>query len=388
MASLRFSLIHPFTPSTCGVSEKEVQSLYTSLFLSLANLHHEGNWACDITFLTDHARYYESTDDHNLPWKFYPISLRGTASSREFGRQWSWALWQRLLFTPPTAVCLFIGGGAFAKAIALTCLLRRVPYFVIVAGWGVPQGRSQRFYFERARRVIVHTRRHVEVLERLGFSRQNMVVMPIGIDTQRFTPKPESQYDGVAPPRLLFVGRIVPRKGVLDAVDSLEQIRQQYPDASLQIVGPAADVNYFAAVKARIAQLGLQNSIQMDGQSVPNDQLPRVYQEADILLFPTTSESLGIVMLESMACGTPVVTLKGSGSTDEVVRHGIDGLVVGPRELASAVISLLNDRTTLKRMGLNAAKRVQSEYSYAVTSNILRKLLDDATGRITVQANV
>jgi glycosyltransferase involved in cell wall biosynthesis len=382
MASFRFTLIHPFTPSVCGVPEKQVSSLYTSLFMVLADIHKEGQWACDVTFLTDEHNYYEKKDDYELPWKFYPLSLRHTSASHEFGRQWSWALWRQMLFDPPTAVCLFIGNGAFAKMIAATCLLRRVPYFVIVAGWGVPRGRSQNFYFDKAWRVIVHTRKHLEVLAELGFSRRNMAIMPIGVDTRRFGTKPvECNEERYRAPVVLFVGRVIPSKGVLEAIEAFASIRQRFPNAILRIVGPALDPNYFSIVNKRITELALHDAVEMTGESVPNNLLPQIYREADIFLFPTQSESLGIVMLESMACGTPVVTLKGSGSTDEVVRNGTDGLVVEPEELASAAISLLEDRDTLHQMGRSASERVQAEYSYEVTSSILRQLLDGAIRR-------
>jgi glycosyltransferase involved in cell wall biosynthesis len=208
-----------------------------------------------------------------------------------------------------------------------------------------------------------------------------MVVMPIGVDTRRFALKSSDRYEPIGgAPRLLLVGRIVPRKGVMLAVESFDRIHQVFPGATLQIVGPASDPKYFAAVSDRVAQLGLGDSVHMSGQVVPNEELPHIYQEADLFYFPTTSESLGIVMLESMACGTPVVTLKGSGSTEEVVRHGQDGLVVEPHDLASATISLLKDRDAIKRMGLNAAERIRTDYSDQVTRNTLRSLLDQAVG--------
>jgi glycosyltransferase involved in cell wall biosynthesis len=369
-----FELIHPFTPSACGVDENLVTTFYTGLFLSLSRLNRESYVTADIVFLSDKVEFYVINDENNLDWKFFPKSFSRFKSSNKFGKQWSWKLWKHLVVSRPAAVCLFISTGTFSKLLALTCFFLRIPYLILVGGWGVPGGWFQRLYFQFAKKVIVHTRKQANELKSRGFPHHNLVVMPIGVDTKLFSQKADNQYLNNTN-QLLFVGRILPSKGVVETIETFHEVYKKFPNTKLRIIGPASDRDYFLEVTQRIRELDLESAIEILGKSIPNNNLPSFYQEADIFLFPTKSESLGIVMLESMSCGTPVVTLRNSGSTDEVIRHGIDGLVVDKTDLAEAISSLLENREKLRIMGQNSSRHVRRKFGFEVTHRELKKIM-------------
>ena len=171
------------------------------------------------------------------------------------------------------------------------------------------------------------------------------------VDTTRFHPAVDS-VAGDGRPRVLLVGRLVRRNGwdvLLEAWG-----RSGLADgADLRIVGSGPDL---AAVRARAATLPCVHVV----GRVPDAELPDEYRAAAVVAVPsTTGEGFGLTAAEALACGTPVVA-SADGGLREVVRDGVDGLLVAPRDpdaLAAALLRVVDDGALRSRLAAGARSR-------------------------------
>ena len=167
-------------------------------------------------------------------------------------------------------------------------------------------------------------------------------IIPNGIDVDRFRdaePMPWAN-DGI--PRILFVGRFnEPRKGFKYLLRAMPMIRQQFPDARLVVAGSGRPAKY-----AKLMEQYDISGVEFVGM-VPREELPRYYASCDVFCAPSTSrESFGIVLLEAMAAGKPVVASDIPGYAS-VMTNMHEGLLVPPKDstmLALAIVRLLADR--------------------------------------------
>jgi teichuronic acid biosynthesis glycosyltransferase TuaC len=183
----------------------------------------------------------------------------------------------------------------------------------------------------------------VDVLRNWSIDESRLHVMRNGVDLERFTPMPKAlsrEALGLAgSPIFLSVGHLIERKGHHIAIEALAEVRHQHPDARLVIVGEGTERVRLAK---RAAELGLQDVVTLVG-AIPNTDLARWYSAADVLILASSREGWANVLLEAMACGTPVVATKIWG-TPEVVPHAALGRLVDERHgvaFASAISSLL-----------------------------------------------
>jgi glycosyltransferase involved in cell wall biosynthesis len=153
-------------------------------------------------------------------------------------------------------------------------------------------------------------------------------------------------------PVIGYVGRIDPRKGVLDLIAALPAIRAQVPEASLVIVGDdpwGAFPDYLAQVRAS------QDALHVAW----HDNAPGLMRHLDVLVAPSYQEPFGTVLGEAMAVGTPVVATRVGGLA-EVVDDGVTGLLVDPGEpvaLAGAVVEVLRRRNGMSSAARQSARR-------------------------------
>jgi phosphatidylinositol alpha-mannosyltransferase len=171
-------------------------------------------------------------------------------------------------------------------------------------------------------------------------------VVPNGLDVRQFQDAEPARLTGA--PRLLFVGRLEPRKGFRFAVRAFGILADEFPGAILVVAGDGPERRAVQelppAVSERVVMLG----------AVSQPDLPHYHAAVDVFLAPNTGgESFGIVLLEAMAAGLPVVASDIPGYR-EVVRHEVEGLLVPPRDpaaLAAAVRRLLTDPDLAHRLG-------------------------------------
>lgn len=193
------------------------------------------------------------------------------------------------------------------------------------------------------------------------------VVIPNGVEYSRFAGDdfaPIAEFDD-GKPNVLFVGRLEKRKGFKYLLHAFRFIKAAVPDARLIVVGKYDDE------EVEPFQWYVQHHELEDVHFVgyvPGDDLPRYYRTADVCCAPSTGfESFGIILLEAMASGTPVIASSIPGYRD-VLTDGKEGRLVPPGdvdELASATIALLNDRDRRQRMG-RAGQETARAYRWEV----------------------
>jgi phosphatidylinositol alpha-mannosyltransferase len=176
-------------------------------------------------------------------------------------------------------------------------------------------------------------------------------IIPNGVDLEHFSPDvaPIEEFnDGKL--NILFVSRLEKRKGLNYLLQAFRQVKEEIPDCRLIVVGPGTRLR--RKYERYVARSGLKDVVFVG--LVAYDELPRYYKTADVFCAPAIgSESFGIILLEAMAMGKPIVASNISGYAS-VISNGVDGLLVPPGDkdsLAQALISLLGDESLRQEMG-------------------------------------
>jgi glycosyltransferase involved in cell wall biosynthesis len=200
-------------------------------------------------------------------------------------------------------------------------------------------------------------------LVRMGVPRRKISVVPCGVDVERFTPKGPRAPRG-RQPRLLWLGRLVERKGVDTVIDALPRL----PGTELLIAGGPERSRLPQDDEARrlrdlAARLRVLDRVYFLGR-VERTEVPKLLRSADIVVCTPWYEPFGMVPLEAMACGVPVVASAVGGMIDTVV-HGATGIHVPPRRpdvLALAVRNLLGDSVRREAYGIAGMDRARARY--------------------------
>lgn len=183
-----------------------------------------------------------------------------------------------------------------------------------------------------------------------------------GVDTDFFTPLTQ---DSLEPFTLLFVGRLVPGKGLEDLVAALKLVLLEYPQTRLRVAGDGILRNRLVAW---IEQNEMAEHIELLGRIDSRDTLRNLYRKAQIFILPSHHESLPTVVLEAMACGTPVIATR-VGSVPDVITDCVNGLVVSPHapiETSRAICRLLGDAALRSKLSSTAPQIVRERFSWQV----------------------
>ncbi|MFN8123750.1 MAG: glycosyltransferase [Thermoleophilia bacterium] len=224
-----------------------------------------------------------------------------------------------------------------------------------------------------ADRIIATCSDEVFELLRQGADRRRVSIVPCGVDTAHFTPRGPAAARGERP-RVLAVGRLVPRKGVDDAIRAMALV----PDAELVVAGgpgaAAMDADPEVRRLRRVARAaGVGDRVRLLG-AVSRDDMPALLRSADAVVCAPWYEPFGIVPLEAMACGVPVVAARVGGLVDSVV-HEVTGLHVPPRDpraIAAALRALLGDEARRIMMGAAGIHRARTKFDWSrVTAGTL-----------------
>jgi len=209
----------------------------------------------------------------------------------------------------------------------------------------------------KADRIIASSPRYIETSPWLGPVRDKCIVVPLGVDPERFTP---DYHLHSGPLELLFVGRLRYYKGL----DTLICAMKEAPGTRLTIVGDGPMRQEWQTL---CNSLSLQDRISFAG-NMTDTALPSVYQHADVFVLPANAraEAFGLVLLEAMASGLPCITTELGTGTSWIVQDGITGLVVPPRDprtLAEAICYLRDNPTRRMIMSDRARARLEAEFT-------------------------
>ena len=286
-----------------------------------------------------------------------------------------------------------------AEVFSTARLLRRTRIDLIHAHWLIPQGlaavlasrlvgssvpilctshgadlfalrgplweRLKRFVIDACSGLTVVSRAMRARLLQLGDQNTPVRVIPMGVDLEeRFIPSPSSRREK----SLLFVGRLVEKKGLEYLIRALPRILERHSEVTLTIVGSGPEK---ASAKKLCEELKIQPQVRFLG-AIPNAEMPACYQAAQVVVFPSVvardgdQEGFGLVMVEALGCECAVVATDLPAIRDIIV-DGMTGLIVpekDPEALADKILMLLENAELRSALGRDGRSFVWERYDW------------------------
>jgi alpha-maltose-1-phosphate synthase len=213
---------------------------------------------------------------------------------------------------------------------------------------GIPYSKIKKYNREHATHFVAITQKAKEALIIEGLEPDRISIIPAGLDCEKFKPMEKNvqlakklgiNKDSM---RILFVGRLVPEKGIFDTLTAFSMLLKKVENIELLVVGSGSPTILFQ-IKQLVANLKISNKVKFLG-SIKYSQMPKIHNLADIFCLPsiptkTWAEQFGYSMVEAMACGKPVISTL-SGSIPEVVKDRITGILVKPNNPAGLETAL------------------------------------------------
>ncbi|MCI4349518.1 MAG: glycosyltransferase family 4 protein [Thermoplasmata archaeon] len=254
--------------------------------------------------------------------------------------------------------------------------------------WSIEGGRLRhalRNYYDRrlaapvladARRLIVQTQAEERLIREYPFHLPPIATIPPGyapLPAPLPGDRPFSRSLGLDGPFLLFVGRLASNKGLIPLLDAFQTLSQREPASHLVLIGE--DGGMRASLEARIVTLGLSGRVHLTGFLSDEARLASAFSEARLFVLPSDYEAFGLVLLEALAQGTPVIA-SSVGGIPEFIEDGKAGRLVEPRNasaLRAAILDLWNDEGTRVQMGEYGRREVVPRYSW---DRVVDRLVD------------
>jgi D-inositol-3-phosphate glycosyltransferase len=240
----------------------------------------------------------------------------------------------------------------------------------------------------QANRIVCASQHEKHLLARLYDADPDRVaVVPCGVDLDLFRPQDKEEARralGYSDERIiLFVGRIEPLKGIDILINAVAQLGEESDFYVLIVGGDRRSRRQVSHLQELASDLGVGERVCFLG-AVDHEQLPLYYNAADVCVVPSYYESFGLVALEAMACGTPVVASRVGGLTG-TVRDGETGYLISwrcPEPFAERLELLLGNEALRRRFG-EAAREVVERYRWANVAEavvgLYRELLGDTS---------
>jgi colanic acid/amylovoran biosynthesis glycosyltransferase len=204
-------------------------------------------------------------------------------------------------------------------------------------------------------------------------------VARLGVDTTLYAPR---QFrENPSPFEILFVGRLVPVKGLFILIAALDRLVRQGRPVRLRLAGDGGDR---AALERNAAERGLNQHVIFEGWQ-NSDGVRALYRQADIFVLPSFAEGIPVVLMEAMAMEIPCVATRVTG-IPELIRDRIDGLLVTPaseEELAEAIACLMNDSKLRRQLGKSARQQVLEHFDLRHNIAELAAIFRELVGQVS-----
>ncbi len=196
-------------------------------------------------------------------------------------------------------------------------------------------------------------------------------VVPNGIDCSLYRPLGPGEQRPPGPPRILFVGRFDPRNALGDLLEAAAILQDGGRDFTVQVIGdgPARPV-----YERKARTLGIWDRVEWLG--LLNEERPRFYREADVMAAPCVLASFGVVLLEALASGTPVVAADNVGFR-QVIRGDVPGRFVQPHDpadLARGLAEVLDDPARAEEIAVQGRKAVEAEFDWPRVTDAIEEI--------------
>ncbi len=188
--------------------------------------------------------------------------------------------------------------------------------------------------------------------------------------------------------KILFLSNLIPEKGPLEFLQMAKRVLERERDVRFILAGQARSSDFYSKLIGFIRENNLEEFVTMPG-GVYGHEKQRIFQEAAIFVFPTRyeNETFGIVNIEAMAWGLPVIS-SPLGAIPEVVINGVNGYIVAPQDidaLAERVLQLVRDSELRLAMGRNGRERFEREYSLPAYEGKVRDTIDFFMGMRSIR---
>jgi len=218
------------------------------------------------------------------------------------------------------------------------------------------------------------------IVQFYGVDKAQIRIVPNGVDTQRF--KPSEGYEKIkrqigidSKLCVLFVGRLIPRKGLTFLVEAAKNIVKEYSQTIFLIVGDGPLKKHLIS---QLERMNLSGNFVLLGD-VNEKVLPALYNCADVFVLPSIQEGQGIALLEAQATSKPVVAFD-VGGVREAVLDKETGLLMKPdcNELANSIIKLLSSLSLREKMGSKGRKFIEDNFSWDICAEKLFQVYQEA----------
>ncbi len=264
--------------------------------------------------------------------------------------------WQSLIFKPDITICAHIN---FSFICALASVFLGKKYFLIVYGIDIWKENSKRknYGLKKAKKIIAISKftasKCIEIDNKF---KEKIEIIPPFVDKDKFFPKEKSQelikkYNLKNKKVILTVARLSKTeayKGYDKVIKAMPKILKEVPEAIYILVGSGEDIK---RIKKIVKENNLENKVILTG-FVDDKELVDYYNLTDVFVMPSKGEGFGIVFLEALACGVPVIAGNKDGSVDAVL-DGELGLLVDPdktNDIAKAIIGVLKKEIKNKKL--------------------------------------
>jgi glycosyltransferase involved in cell wall biosynthesis len=207
--------------------------------------------------------------------------------------------------------------------------------------------------------------------------RENLRLIYCGVDVVRNNETDAGRENSGRVPRLVLVGSYHPAKGQITAIKALKRLIDERVWAELVLVGAVVDRPYLEELRRTVSEYGLERFVSFQEYS---DDPTAIMARGDIVLMCSRSEAFGLVTVEGMKAGKPVVGSR-SGATPELIREGFNGLLYvpnDPADLAAKVRYLLDHPAVARRMGENGQEWADATFSVGKYIDAVLEVLNDA----------
>ena len=270
----------------------------------------------------------------------------------------------------------------------------KLPYVIRFGGGDIP-GFQDRFqiiykfispivkYIWKKSDALVANSEGLKKLAEDFYDKKEIIVIPNGVNIRAFSnesflsktilKKEKEEYI-----RLLFVSRLIERKGLQDILPQLRYISERCSQKGLRIqLDVVGDGPYKADLEKIAKEEEISDIICFHGQK-NKDQLPMYYSNADIFVFPSRKEGMPNVVLEAMSYGLPIIMTPCQGSEELITNNGY---ITEYQKFGEKILSLCLNADKRKKMGNNSVKLVEEEFSWSNTSNLYLKIFSEIVSR-------
>ena len=234
---------------------------------------------------------------------------------------------------------------------------------------------SLKFLLNRADKIIITQPNYIDSSPYLKSYKNKIEVIPNGVDVNKFKPIEVDKGDKSIIFFLSLLDKFHRYKGLNYLLSALKIVKKEISDVKLIVGGKGKLMSEY---KNMANSHGLKDNIEFHG-FIPDEKIVEYYNKCNVFVLPSissTQEGFGIVLLEALACGTPVISTEIVGVAEDVKRNNA-GIIVPPKDpeaLADAIIKLLDDKDLTKKMGANGRGLVEEKYTWKRVAEMTEKV--------------